>query len=110
MVLAELEKGEDDLHEWARRQADLFIDPDEEEQRLVRQIVNDFPGLVKPGEDRVNADPFVIALAMRYGLTLVTQERPAGPGGQPKIPNVCAARGIRYFDILGLFADCGWTF
>lgn len=110
MVLAELERGEDDLHEWARGQAGLSVDPDEEEQRLVRQIVKDFPSLVKPGEDRVNADPFVIALAMRHGLAVVTQERAAGPGGQSKIPNVCAARRIQCFDILGLFADCGWTF
>jgi predicted nucleic acid-binding protein len=107
MVLAELKRGEDDLYEWACRQTDLFVVPDDEEQELMRAIV---PGLVKPGEDRINADPFVVALAMRHGLAVVTQEKAKGPGGQPTIPNVCAARGIRCFDILGLFEDCGWTF
>jgi hypothetical protein len=110
MVLAELERGEDELYEWAGQQAGFFIDPDEDEQQAMRAIVRDFPGLIKYGEDRVNADPFVIALAMRHGLAVISQERPAGPGGKPMIPNVCAALGVRCLNILGLFEDCGWTF
>jgi nucleotide-binding universal stress UspA family protein len=67
-------------------------------------------GILQPGEDRVNADPFVIALARRHGLTVVSEERRSGNPSAPKIPNVCAARGVRCVNLLGLMADLGWTF
>lgn len=110
MVLAELERGEDALYQWCCAQADFSVPPDETEQQHVRDIVRDYPGLIKPGEDRIDADPFVIAFAMRHGLTVVTQEATKGQGYQSKIPYVCSRLGVRCMDTLGLFADCGWTF
>lgn len=110
MVLAELERQEDELHDWAAAQADLFIDLDDAQQREVREIMAGHPGLVQPDEDRINADPFVIALARCRGLAVVSEERRSGNPNTPKIPNVCAAHGVRCVNLLGLMTDLGWRF
>lgn len=110
LVLAELERQDDDLHDWAAAQTDLFIDLDEAQQQEVREIMAAHAGIVQPGEDRVNADPFVIALARCRGLAVVSEERRSGNPNTPKIPNVCAARGVRCVNLLGLMDDRGWTF
>jgi hypothetical protein len=110
MVLVELERQEDDLHEWAAVKPEMFIDLDEAQQQEVREIMVSHAGILQPGEDRVNADPFVIALARCRGLVVVSEERRSGNLNTPKIPNVCAARGIRCVNLLGLMTDLGWTF
>ena len=110
MVLAELERQEDDLYAWAAAKPDVFIDLDEPQQREVRGIMAAYAGLVQAGEDRVNADPFVIALARCRGLTVVSEQRRSGNPATPKIPNVCAARGVLCVNLLGLMADLGWRF
>ena len=110
MVLEELKVGEDDLYEWARKQAGFCVEPDDTEQEYVREIVRDFQGLVKENEDRINADPFVIAFARRHGLTVVTMEAAKGQGYQSKIPYVCSRLAVRCVDLMGFFADYGWTF
>src|ERR1035441_8886269 len=108
MVLVELERQEDDLHVWAAAKPEMFIDLDEAQQQEVREIMISHAGIVQPGEDRVNADPFVIALARCRGLVVVSEERRSGNLNTPKIPNVCAARGIRCVNLLGLMTDLGW--
>lgn len=110
MVLAELERQEDDLHTWAAAKPEMFIDLDDAQQQEVREIMAAHAGIVQPGEDRVNADPFVIALARCRGLAVVSEERRSGNPNTPKIPNVCAARGVRCVNLLGLMGDLGWRF
>jgi len=110
MVLVELERQEDDLHAWAAAIPEMFVDLDEAQQREVREIMAGHTGIVQPGEDRVNADPFVIALARCRGLAVVSEERRSGNPNTPKIPNVCAARGVRCVNLIGLMTDRGWTF
>jgi hypothetical protein len=63
-------------------------------QHEVREIMAGYAGLAHAGEDRVNADPFVIALARGLGVAVVSEERRSGNPDTPKIPNVCAARGV----------------
>jgi hypothetical protein len=66
--------------------------------------------LIHEGEDRVNADPFPIALVEVHGMAVVAEEVWSGNPSRPKIPNVGAARRIRYVKLLGLMDDLGWTF
>jgi hypothetical protein len=110
MVLLELQRQDDDLYAWAAAKPEMFIDLDEAQQQEVREIMANHDGLVRPAEDRVNADPFVIALARCRGLAVASEERRSGNPDTPKIPNVCAARGIRCVNLLGLMGDLGWTF
>jgi hypothetical protein len=110
MVLAELERIEDELLEWARAQDGLFVELDRPQQESVRDVLAEFPGLAPAGEDRINADPFVIALAIRDGSTVFSQERLSGNPATPKIPNVCAARGVECVNFLQFIARQGWVF
>ena len=110
MVLVELERQEDDLHAWAATKQEMFIELDDAQQQEVRDTLAAHTGIVQPGEDRVNADPFVIALARCRGFAVVSEERRSGNPNTPKIPNVCAARGVRCVNLLGLMSDLGWTF
>jgi len=110
MVLAELERIEDELLEWAKAQGTLFIELDRPQQESVRGMLADFPGLVPAGEDRINADPFVIALAIRDGSTVISQERRSGNPATPKIPNVCAARDVECMNFVQFIARQGWVF
>jgi hypothetical protein len=110
MVLVELERQDDDLHAWAAAKIEMFVDLDDGQQQEVRAIMAAHAGILQPGEDRVNADPFVIALARCRGLAVVSEERRSGNPNTPKIPNVCVARGVRCVNLLGLMADLGWTF
>lgn len=110
MVMAELERIEDELLEWARTQGALFIELDRPQQESVRGMLADFPGLVPAGEDRINADPFVIALAIRDGSTVISQERRSGNPATPKIPNVCAARDVECMNFVEFIGRQGWVF
>ena len=110
MVLVELERIEDELLEWAKAQEALFIELDRPQQESVRAVVADFPGLVPAGEDRINADPFVTALAIRDGSIVVSQERQSGNPAMPKIPNVGGARGVSCMNFVQFIARQGWVF
>jgi hypothetical protein len=55
------------------------------------------------------ADPFVIALAERYELTVVTSEN-RGTAEHPKIPLVCEWRGVRCLSLVEFFRAEGWSF
>lgn len=93
-VLLELEKQKDDLHAWAKARPDLFEPPDREVMETFTEIVNDHPDFMKVNSTKSGADPFVVALAEVKELTVVTYETMAKQNAAPKIPNVCAARGV----------------
>lgn len=50
---------------------------------------------------------FLIATAMKYDLTVITEENKTG---QKKIPFVCNSLGVPCVDILGLCEKEGWSF
>lgn len=93
-VLLELEKQKDDLHEWAKARPELFETPDRQVMEVFTEIVNDHPDFMKINSTKSGADPFVVALAEVKELTVVTYETMAKQSAAPKIPNVCAARGL----------------
>lgn len=108
-VEIELEQQDDELLRWAQAQKDLFLEVDEPVQRSVRQILSSYPKLINPHSGRSGADPFVIALAHVRGCAVVTEEKPRSLVN-PKIPDVCAAMGIRCMSFLDLIRDQGWRF
>lgn len=93
-VLLELAKQKDDLHEWAKARPELFETPDRQVMEVFTEIVNDHPDFMKINSTKSGADPFVVALAEVKELTVVTYETMAKQNAAPKIPNVCAARGL----------------
>lgn len=94
-VRLELEKQKDDLYDWARKKAPtLFVEPDRAVMEVFTDIVNAHPDFMKINSTKSGADPFVVALAQVHNLKVVTYETMAKKDVAPKIPNVCAARGL----------------
>ena len=111
-VLLELERGGDDLYEWAREHEHMFHPPTLDLQARVAHIVNAFPSFVPDrAPDGIWADPYVIALGQEVGGAVVTSERLAEPNARHvQIPNVCQSLGIRCITPLEFFRERGWRF
>ena len=111
-VLSELERGGDDVYDWAKLHREMFVQPDDASQSIVAQIVNRFPSFIpEQSQDGIWADPYVIAMAAARGAFVVSGEKPVGANARiPKIPNICMILGIPYTDMLGLLRSCGWRF
>jgi len=108
-VKVELERQEDDLLEWVEQQAGLFVEVDEAVQVAVSEILASHPKLVSARSMRSGADPFVIALARVEDCAVVTEENPRSVVN-PKIPDVCAAYGVRCIKMVDLIREQGWSF
>lgn len=60
-VLKELERGDDEVKEWARKQTKLFKDLNAEQLNIVKEILVKYPSLAKSETLGPVADPFVIS-------------------------------------------------
>ncbi|MEW4530817.1 DUF4411 family protein [Maioricimonas sp. JC845] len=108
-VRHELQRKEDDLHDWIRRHTSMIVPHDEAIQESVLEILAQFPKLVDERTSKSMADPFVIAVARVRGYAVVTGEKGGSPH-RPKIPNVCEHFGVRVMGIVELFRERGWAF
>lgn len=108
MVRSELEKKDDDVTKWIKN-LDLFIEIDEEIQRVVKDIMSRYPKLVAEGGQRSFGDPFVIALAKQHGCSVITAES-MGTEKSPRIPFVCKSMDIECITILELIRREKWKF
>ena len=109
-VLYELEKKDDKVYEWACHHEHMFVPINERIQEAVKFILRDYTRLIDTRKNRSGADPFVIALALVEGLSVVTAENLSGSLERPKIPDVCRALSIRCLNMLELFREQGWCF
>jgi len=109
-VLRELEKKDDDVHAWAKRQEGMWVAIDDDVQAAVAEILGQFEQLAGELKNRSFADPWVIALAQVHGCTVVTGEQPSGKLTRPRIPDVCDALGIRCITLLELIREEQWVF
>jgi len=113
-VRLELERGDDDLTEWAKARFELFVDPDKAQTQRLEEILRRFPALVDPDRTSPFADRWVVALALhgkapesdapQDSWIVVAEEQPKGPGST-KIPDICAAFGIECINRIGLFSS-----
>ena len=107
-VRIELEQQKDDLFEWAKAREAFFLPSDRPLLERAKDIVNAHPRLVNVNSTKSGADPFVIALAEIHGVPLITYET-MSKAATPKIPNVCAARGIRVFTLVDVLRAEGFA-
>lgn len=110
-VLEELDRVEDELAPWAKRQDGFVEEPTEADIEIVTEISDTYP-LWVDGQQNA-ADPWVIAHAYRLGAIVVTDERAKGPGAPQKnlkIPNVAAPYGVRCITLNELGRLEGWQF
>jgi len=110
MVRDELRKKDDALLPWCKKAGMTFHDLDQEQQRLVKDILGRFPRLVDTRKGRSGADPVVIALAKCRGAIVVTGELSRGTVDKPKIPDVCEAYDVKSISFLDVVKSERWVF
>jgi hypothetical protein len=119
-VLMELNEGADKLSDWASKQTDFFLPPDNDIQLAVGSILADpinSKVLDKKKVGKTEADPFVIATAQVKKLTVVSDEtRYVQPqdiittNKKISIRNVCENMNIRHLTLLELIKEQKWRF
>ena len=74
-------------------------------QDLVRKIVTENPKMIEftqNGKGSSSGDAFLIATAMQYNLTVITQEHPTNPR---KIPQICKKYGVKCISIIDFWGE-----
>ena len=101
------EVNDDDIKKWFTGLECEILPIDDDVQENVKKVVTSNPQLIDFKQVKSSGDAFLIATAMKYGLTVITEENKTG---QKKIPFVCRDLGIPCVDILGLCEHEGWSF
>lgn len=110
-VLREIEDGLDDLVPWAKRNKRMFIDEDERLYQLAQDIAHEYPNLIDERKEGKDADPWVVALAIREGAIVVTHEKKTGQKAlgvdapRIKIPDVCDFTGVKRATVADFLRD-----
>lgn len=110
-VLNEISKQDDKVVDWSKKHKQIFLIPDEEELKLVSDILSKHKELIKKknilsGEP--DADPFLIAVAKNRNFKLITEEKYT-PNAH-KIPNVCEELEIKWITLKEFMIERGWNF
>ena len=119
-VYEELRAGNDALSRWAlkRRKSGVFRPTTRQHVGIAKGIIHAFPEFVERDRPTPQADPFVVALAIHESRSLVSPaeqqivvvtEEKFTPTGRPRMPHICAARGVRYMSIHQMYVNEGWT-
>lgn len=110
-VLRELARGAGGLDTWAKQLGCFVCQTQQDEVTQVAAISIAHPDWVR---DRQNeADPWVIAHALKEHRIIVTEEKPKGPNTadrNQKIPNVAAENGAQTVNFFQFMKAQGWTF
>ncbi len=101
------EVNDEELKKWFTGLHGDIVPIDDEIQENVRKVVTSNPQLVDFKQIKSSGDAFLIATAMKYGLTVITEE---SKKGEKKIPFVCNNLNVPCTDILGLCELEGWSF
>lgn len=96
-----------DLESWLQNQHCVILSVDESIQHNVTKVVTQNPKLVDFKQAKSSGDAFLIATAMEYNLTIITEENKDSPY---KIPKVSESMGIKAIDINELCIIEGWQF
>ncbi len=101
-VYLEIIAQTDSLSDWVSKNKDIFLPLDEEIQLNTKKILSTHSNLLDIKKNKSGADPFIIAVAMAYKCSVVTEEKPSGGPDRSKIPDVCKYYGIECITILDM--------
>lgn len=104
-VRKEIGAGKDDLISWLKKYKSCIVPIDEQQLKIVSEIVNKYPLVSQYKKPRPNnADPFVVAVAKVGNRTVVTYERSNGQGNpHPRIPDLCKEQEVECCDLPTFF-------
>lgn len=106
-VLEEIDQKDDEIKKWFKDVGCFCLDIDEDVQHRVTAILEKHPELVSFTKIKSSGDAFVIATAMKWNLTVITEENKES---SVKIPMICKALHQDCIDIYDLCEREGWTF
>jgi hypothetical protein len=110
-VLDEATRKDAAAKEWCKDRKDQIVVPtDAHIVAEVREVLNDFPLMVKAMKGRDRADPFVVAVARLKQATVLTGEGSDGSDKRPKIPYVCRQLDLECIRFTDLIEYEGWQF
>jgi hypothetical protein len=111
-VMIEATKKDLAAKEWCegRDKATFMVPTDHTIASIVKDILTEYPKLVKALANRNRADAFVIAVAASRGAIVVTGEGHDGTDNRPKIPYICRRRKVDCIRFVDLILREKWTF
>ena len=103
------EIGDADIQKWLAIHQCTILEIDDIVQENVKKIVTENPKMIEfTGKSGTSSgDAFLIATAMKYGLTVITEENRDSP---KKIPQICKKYGINSVNVTQLCEADGWIF
>lgn len=109
----ELARGTDLLADWIkdlkRCEPSAFLPSNKNVQRKVVQVMSTCTTLVDPDSDKNHADPFVVAVGVITGGVVVCGESSRKAAHMPfKVPDACAAFGVRCIKYLEFAREYPW--
>ena len=107
-VVTELKRKDDSICNWVLERDSMIVPIDAGVQRHLAMIMSKYGRLVDTRKSRSGGDPWVIALALERGLTVVTGEKASGNLNKPKIPDVSKDLGVACVGIVDFFRMQGW--
>ena len=120
-VLKEISVKDDALKKWAVNQKNLFKELNENQIKIVKEILKKYPSLAKSDNEFPAADAFIIALAIEMqddpqmtlvptvkGRIIVTEEELRG--NRVRIPLVSKYYNIDCIKIIEMCRAEGWKF
>ena len=102
------------LDNWCREKGlkpYLELKVDDSDQEAVHRILSRHPGMLNVKKGTSGADPWVIALAMKFeDSVVVTEEKSTGSLQHPRIPDICKVYNIECITIAGVVKRENWIF
>lgn len=97
------EVQDEELKDWMKKCQLVILPIDDDIQNNVRDIVTRVnKSLIDFRANKSSGDPFLIATAKKYNLTVITEEAEESP---KKIPFTCHKMGINCVNILGFMEE-----
>lgn len=107
-------KNPDNVSKWVMAHKDSFKSQTQAQLKTISEVVEKYPKLIDYGNERDQADPWLVALAVEmsnqdiaHDYAVVTQENQTST---VKLPAVCREFGIRAIDLASFFTENGITF
>lgn len=109
-VYDEVTKSSDDLSKWLQQFKSFVYNHLHDENLLLeaKKIINTYPSIVDPRNPNDQADPYLIAYAVKYKPILVTNEK--AKTGKVNIPSICNDYKIEFTSLEEFYDKVNWFF
>ncbi len=108
-VKVEIWRRDDELKSWLKDRQEVFVPHEEDVQLALSRALIPCQRMLGSHKGHNAADPWVIALAMARGMTVVTLEGRTGNTNKPRIPDVCEELGVPWRSLADFIDEQDWT-